>query len=653
MNMHWILLYSSVLAAPGSPGAAYFAETRPDRSVHLTMRSGSSENPVPGAPEGVEWRPIRLRAASPEIPEGAGGVLELEDPIPRLQVRADFQLFAFSGIATDSSGLGVVGPSGVSLLLSSDDNRYRIFNDGAALSTGGTHLAVALRGSVREEIHVLDVRGRTPVLQEVVLPDDADRIEPGSLSVTISALFFGARSEKAWSVYRAPLVPNQPGNGPIAERVAGPFGILDAYFAASVGGVVFLAGEGSGELDVFVVPNSGAAINVTRSPGPFLPHTPGEPRLAVSGDVRSVAYDLRMGGEPETFLHDVERPGPAGAFQITADQRFNPYIDHESLIFFDGNGNLVFAGGHDVVTTDVFRVQRIQPDSPINLTRTGSSFYPPFLTKGTLAVGTLRLAPGGLALVSATGFPGSSSAQPLLAAADIATGELRFTDVGLESPSGIVSTGSALLFAASPPGGGRAFYKMAAGDLTQIGVATAGSEPRTLLLAGGAAVVALPGTGIVSLEQGEPRLLSPAPEPITSADLDASGRYLAYGRGGVSAAEYVVVDLTTGEETPLAQGTVGGEMVALAEDLRTFLRGDSNLDGELDISDPVSTLFYLFLGEATLPCLDAADADDDGTLSITDGVRTLLYLFRGGEALPEPSSRPGLDPTPDTLDCGT
>jgi hypothetical protein len=61
-----------------------------------------------------------------------------------------------------------------------------------------------------------------------------------------------------------------------------------------------------------------------------------------------------------------------------------------------------------------------------------------------------------------------------------------------------------------------------------------------------------------------------------------------------------------------------------------FLRGDTNDDGIVDISDAVALLQTLFLGASELPCLDAADADDSGTLEITDAVHSLDWLFRGG-----------------------
>jgi CD109 antigen len=85
-----------------------------------------------------------------------------------------------------------------------------------------------------------------------------------------------------------------------------------------------------------------------------------------------------------------------------------------------------------------------------------------------------------------------------------------------------------------------------------------------------------------------------------------------------------------------------------------FLRGDSNADGEVNISDPVSTLGYLFLGawsEANPICRDAADTNDDGTVNITDPIVLLQYLFLGGPAPAAPFPEAGMDPTEDGLDC--
>jgi hypothetical protein len=82
-----------------------------------------------------------------------------------------------------------------------------------------------------------------------------------------------------------------------------------------------------------------------------------------------------------------------------------------------------------------------------------------------------------------------------------------------------------------------------------------------------------------------------------------------------------------------------------------FIRGDSNQDGHVDLSDPVFTLANLFLGGDPPLCIDALDADDDGQVIITDAIFTLGYLFLGTNLIPAPFPDPGVDPTEDALGC--
>ena len=52
------------------------------------------------------------------------------------------------------------------------------------------------------------------------------------------------------------------------------------------------------------------------------------------------------------------------------------------------------------------------------------------------------------------------------------------------------------------------------------------------------------------------------------------------------------------------------------------------------------------------PCLDAADGDDNGEVNLTDAVTVLYYLFLGIGPLPPPGSdQAWFDPTPDELNC--
>ena len=83
----------------------------------------------------------------------------------------------------------------------------------------------------------------------------------------------------------------------------------------------------------------------------------------------------------------------------------------------------------------------------------------------------------------------------------------------------------------------------------------------------------------------------------------------------------------------------------------TFIRGDANGDGLLNLADAIRTLGVLFTGDEPLDCEDAADTNDDGQLNIADPIQLLSYLFNGGSAPFAPFPVPGDDPTPDPLGC--
>ena len=63
----------------------------------------------------------------------------------------------------------------------------------------------------------------------------------------------------------------------------------------------------------------------------------------------------------------------------------------------------------------------------------------------------------------------------------------------------------------------------------------------------------------------------------------------------------------------------------------TFLRGDANGDGGVNISDPTTTLNFLFRGVGPLPCAAAGDSNADGRVDISDALFSLLFLFQGGD----------------------
>ena len=83
-----------------------------------------------------------------------------------------------------------------------------------------------------------------------------------------------------------------------------------------------------------------------------------------------------------------------------------------------------------------------------------------------------------------------------------------------------------------------------------------------------------------------------------------------------------------------------------------FIRGDANGDLLHDISDPISTLAYLFQGAPT-SCLNAHDTNDSDTVNIADVIAGLDVLFSGGAPLAAPFPTCGVDGTPGVLTCAT
>lgn len=84
-----------------------------------------------------------------------------------------------------------------------------------------------------------------------------------------------------------------------------------------------------------------------------------------------------------------------------------------------------------------------------------------------------------------------------------------------------------------------------------------------------------------------------------------------------------------------------------------FLRGDSNQDNTVDISDAIFTLSYLFTNpNLLLRCQDAADANDDGKIDISDAIFTLNFLFTNNNLeFPKPYPSQGPDQTDDGFGC--
>jgi len=95
----------------------------------------------------------------------------------------------------------------------------------------------------------------------------------------------------------------------------------------------------------------------------------------------------------------------------------------------------------------------------------------------------------------------------------------------------------------------------------------------------------------------------------------------------------------------------GGDGSALAGEASRSVRGDVDVNGIHELSDPVVLLLYLYLGDPErIDCEKAADANDDGAVDIGDPIALLFFLFLGDQ-IPEPFPSCGADPTEDLLTC--
>lgn len=82
------------------------------------------------------------------------------------------------------------------------------------------------------------------------------------------------------------------------------------------------------------------------------------------------------------------------------------------------------------------------------------------------------------------------------------------------------------------------------------------------------------------------------------------------------------------------------------------MRGDSNVDGRVNLSDAVTVLGFLFTGSPShLDCRESADADGNDALQVTDPVRLLGHLFLGDPAPPRPFPGCGKEAGVDGRSC--
>lgn len=91
--------------------------------------------------------------------------------------------------------------------------------------------------------------------------------------------------------------------------------------------------------------------------------------------------------------------------------------------------------------------------------------------------------------------------------------------------------------------------------------------------------------------------------------------------------------------------------LAEAPEESSFVRGDANDDGKVDISDAIWVVRELVRSGPKTRCEDAADANDDGFVDLSDAGYLIQWRFLAGPEPPAPFGACGPDVGADALSC--
>ncbi len=224
--------------------------------------------------------------------------------------------------------------------------------------------------------------------------------------------------------------------------------------------------------------------------------------------------------------------------------------------------------------------------------------------------------------------------------AELAIDVTSFTDEGLE-PRESSYEYTLLTFTVNDPGDPVLVFAYCSADIVPVEIR--GFEPGLGYFLGGETVT-ITGTGFTTTEGTSLFFYADGEDPLPLVDVEV-----------VSESEITAV---TPESPRLGfygvglENDRGSDAVAGVFEYG-FIRGEVNADRELDLSDGVFILTYLFLPGAEIPvCLDAADTTDDGHLDVSDGIRIFGFLFVGADPPADPFDAPGQDPTDeDSFGC--
>jgi hypothetical protein len=97
------------------------------------------------------------------------------------------------------------------------------------------------------------------------------------------------------------------------------------------------------------------------------------------------------------------------------------------------------------------------------------------------------------------------------------------------------------------------------------------------------------------------------------------------------------------DATDMESGTYTGEVhincndpempsaaIPVSLEVASFMCGDANGDGDLNVADAVMLINYVFNGGPIPEPMQAGDANGDGDLNVADAVYMINYVFSGG-----------------------
>lgn len=141
--------------------------------------------------------------------------------------------------------------------------------------------------------------------------------------------------------------------------------------------------------------------------------------------------------------------------------------------------------------------------------------------------------------------------------------------------------------------------------------------------------------GLPEVTPGEPVIISPKPSSSPAPSPSPTP---------------IVSSTPVISPTPKTAPTPVTILAPVPSKIPTFLRGDANGDGSVDVTDPQAISSYINSAKPLL-CKDAADVNDDGFINMADVALLQSWLFLGGSAPKPPYPNAGPDSTQDKLDC--